>query len=78
MDLGMIRSKFIQTHLRRALNADNESVTCRAAQEFRRYYEWFAHSMPEPDRESISHQLRLLEDSCRNNQRQPFIESTHP
>ena len=76
MDLGTVRSKFILTHLRRALVAENRSLVSEAAFEFRRYFTWFADSIAEPDRELISYQLRLLEDSCTNNREQIRIEST--
>ena len=76
MDLGTVRSKFIQIHLRRALLAEDKSLTWQAALEFRRYFNWFAHSITEPDRELISYQLRLLEDSCTHNREQTHTEST--
>lgn len=76
MDLGTVRSKFIQTQLRRALVADDKSLTWQTALEFRRYFNWFANSITEPDRELISYQLRLLEDSCTHNREQIRIEST--
>jgi hypothetical protein len=92
MELGAIRSHFIQHTLRRALGAvdgsaaDGNSGDRRAADpsphwktayEFRRYFEWYAGSIAEPDREVISYQLRLLEDSCKGTQKQASTESTH-
>jgi hypothetical protein len=70
MPLGMIRSRFIQRHLEKALTAGDPAFASRVAYEFRRYFEWFASSIDESDRESIAYQLRLLEEACRNSQTQ--------
>lgn len=102
MEIGAIRSQFIQHTLRRALSAVDESIAARNSQdertadgnsrdrrvadpsahwktayEFRRYFEWYAGSIAEPDREVISYQLRLLEDSCKGTQEQASTEFTH-
>ncbi len=74
MELGAIRSQFIQTHLRRVLHASDETQLWKVAHEFRRYFEWFAGSIEEADRAAISSQLRLLEDSCHRTQEQAFTE----
>ena len=71
MLLGMIRSRFIQRHLAKALTAGDPVFASQVAYEFRRYFEWFASSIDESDRASISDQLRLLEEACRNSQSQP-------
>ena len=76
MELGTIRSQFIQTHLRRVLQTPDETLLWKVAYEFRRYFEWFAGSIEEADREVISYQLGLLEDSCKRTQKQAFTEST--
>ena len=76
MELGAIRSQFIQTHLRRVLRTADPEAHWKVAYEFRRYFEWFAGSLEEADRESISAQLRLLEESCQTSQPQAFTEST--
>ena len=68
MPLGAIRSRFIQMHLERALAADDRSFAQRVASEFRRYFEWFASSIDERDRECISGQLRQLEELCMKSQ----------
>lgn len=75
MELGAIRSQFIQTHLRRVLQTPDDTVW-KVVHEFRRYFEWFAGSIEEADREVISYQLRLLEDSCKMTQKQACTEST--
>ena len=99
MELGTIRSQFIQHSLRRAMRAVDGSVAnatstadrtadgnrwgqqastpWKTAYEFRRYFEWYAGSISQPDRELISYQLRLLEDSCQGTQKQASTESTH-
>jgi hypothetical protein len=78
MELGSIRSQFIQTHLRRGLSSADQALHGKIAYEFRRYFEWFASSIEEADRDSISNQLRLLEDSCKRAQKQAFTVSTRP
>jgi len=67
MELGGIRSQFIQTHLRRVLQTPNHTLW--------NYFEWFAGSIQEAGREVISYQRRLLEDSCQRTQEQAFTES---
>ena len=74
MELGAIRSHFIQTHLRRVLQTPDDTLW-KVAYEFQRYFEWFSGTIEEADREAISYQLRLLEDSCKRTQKQPFTES---
>lgn len=44
MELGTIRSQFIQTHLRRVLQTPDHTLW-KVAYEFRRYFEWFAGSI---------------------------------
>ena len=78
MALGAIRSRFIRLHLEHALTTEDLSYASKVASEFRRYFEWFAGSLEEPDRELISGQLRRLEESCRNKQTQPAIKATPP
>jgi hypothetical protein len=68
MLLGAIRSRFIQMHLQKALAADDQFFASSVAFEFRRYFEWFAGSIEEPDRTFISDQLRVLEELCRKKQ----------
>lgn len=70
MLLGAIRSQFIKMHLRQALATEDRSFALRVASEFRRYFDWFAGTIEEPDRALISHQLRLLEELCSKNQTQ--------
>lgn len=65
MELGAIRSQFIQHHLRHALNSHENHV----AREFRRYFDWFADSIPETEREFILRQLLSLEEVCPTNPR---------
>jgi len=74
MELGAIRSQFIQTHLRRVLQTPDDTLW-KVAYEFRRYFEWFSGTIEEADRKAISYQLRLLEDSCKRTQKQTFTES---
>ena len=76
MEVGDIRAEFIRANLRRALSTDDASFAFSAASEFRRYFEWYACSIEEPARESISDQLRLLDESWRKNRSEPRIEST--
>jgi len=76
MEVGDIRVEFIRANLRRALSTDDASFACSAAYEFRRYFEWYAYSIEQSDREFICDQLYLLEESWRNNRRQPLAEST--
>jgi len=73
MLLGAIRSRFIQMHLQKALATDDQFFASNVASEFRRYFEWFACSIEEPDRTCISDQLQVLEELCRKNQ--PRTES---
>ena len=75
MEVGAIRAELVRANLRRALSTDDASFAFSAASEFRRYFEWFACSIEEPDREFISDQLRLLEESCRKKRSQPHTES---
>jgi hypothetical protein len=67
MDVGTIRSRYIQSQLRRALRSDEDSLALKALVEFRRYFEWFLDSIPAFDRWFISYQLRQLEQRCRTN-----------
>ena len=67
MELGIIRSRFIQNQLRRALCTSEDSFAWRALEDIRHYFHWFADSIPEPDRQSILRQLGLLEEKCRTN-----------
>ena len=60
MELGSIRSQFIQAHLRRGLGSADPGLHGKIAYEFRRYFKWFANSIEEADRQSISNQVRLL------------------
>ena len=75
MALGPIRSRFIRLHLEHALTTEDVSYASKVASEFRRYFEWFAGSMGDLDRELISGQLRQLEESCRISQAQTTLKT---
>jgi hypothetical protein len=69
MELGTIRSRFIQAQLQRVLSTDEDPFAEEALEELRRYFQWFAHTIPEPDRRFISRRLVVLEEQCRTNRR---------
>lgn len=61
MDLDVIRSRFIQDNLRRALQEPDNERAARALRAFRIYFQWFEERLPDPERLSIASQLARLE-----------------
>ena len=64
MELSAIRSQFIRGHLSCALVSNEIPLVQRTAQEFRRYFDWYSTSIPEPDQQLILRQLSALEELC--------------
>jgi hypothetical protein len=61
MDVGLIRTSFINSQLDRALLDSSGSLAVKVVREFSRYILWFAHSLPHPEREVIMTKLAQLE-----------------
>ena len=61
MDAALIRAAFIRTNLDQAQRHPAGSLAARTAAEFRRYVDWYADTLPEPERKMISQQLAELE-----------------
>jgi len=63
MDVNIIRSRFIQENLRRALQEQDRERAVRALRAFRLYFEWFETNLPELEKPSIVDQLSKLEET---------------
>ena len=75
MDLDAIRSRFIREGIRKALNGGDQLMAWVTAHEFRRYFQWYRDSLPEPEKREIDEQLARLEQLCRRVDQQEL--STH-
>jgi len=75
VDLASIRSRFIREGIRKALNGGDQLMAWVTAHEFRRYFQWYRDSLPEPDKREIDEQLARLEQLCTRGERQDA--STH-
>jgi hypothetical protein len=60
-DVVEIRSRYIQDNLRRALIEGDRLMAWIIVAEFRRYFHWFADTLPERDKRLIAEQLSRLE-----------------
>ena len=60
MDVGLIRARFIKDHLNRALLESDGLRAARVMREFGLYFDWFGHSLPRAERESITMKLAEL------------------
>ena len=63
MDVDVIRSRFIQDNLRRALMESDRVRAARALRAFRNYFQWFEHRVPDLDKLTIIGQLARLEEA---------------
>jgi hypothetical protein len=63
MDVDIIRSRFIQDNLRRALTEPDKERAVRALRAFRNYFQWFEHRFQDPEKSMIVGQLISLEEA---------------
>jgi len=63
MDVDIIRSRFIQDNLRRALMEPDKERAVRALRAFRNYFQWFEHRFPDLEKSTIVGQLASLEEA---------------
>jgi len=63
MDVEVIRSRFIQDNLRRALLEPDKERAVRTLRAFRNYFQWFENRLPDMDKLSIVGQLARLEEA---------------
>lgn len=63
MDLDVIRSRFIQDNLRRALLEPDKERAVRALRAFRNYFQWFESRLPDIEKIAIVGQLARLEEA---------------
>ena len=61
MDVDVIRSRFIQENLRRALQEPDKERAARTLRAFRNYFQWFENRLPDLERLTIVDQLARLE-----------------
>jgi hypothetical protein len=61
MDVDVIRSRFIQDNLRRALQEPDKERAARTLRAFRNYFQWFESRLPDFERLAIVGQLASLE-----------------
>jgi hypothetical protein len=61
MDADRLRAAFIKGQVERLSKHRRASWSARAVQELRRYFGWFADSIPQPEKETIAAQLSKLE-----------------
>ena len=61
MDVEIIRSRFIQENLRRALQEPDKERAARALRAFRIYFQWFENKVPDFEKVTIIGQLERLE-----------------
>jgi hypothetical protein len=61
MNVDVIRSRFIQDNLRRALHEPDKERAARALRAFRNYFQWFESRLPDIERLAIVGQLASLE-----------------
>jgi hypothetical protein len=62
VDVDVIRSRFIQDNLRRALQEPDRERAGRALRAFRNYFQWFENRLPDLEKLTISRQLARLEE----------------
>jgi hypothetical protein len=65
MDVDVIRSRFIQDNLRRALQEPDKERAARTLRAFRNYFQWFETRLPDLERLAIVGQLASLEAAYR-------------
>jgi len=63
MEVDVIRSRFIQDNLRRALFEQDRQRAIRTLHAFRLYFQWFESRIPTLEKLSISSQLARLEEA---------------
>lgn len=63
MDVDIIRSRFIQDNLRRALMEPDKERAVRALRAFRNYFQWFENRFPDGEKSMIVGQLASLEEA---------------
>jgi hypothetical protein len=61
VDVDVIRSRFIQDNLRRALQEPDKERAARTLRAFRNYFQWFESRLPDLERLAIVGQLASLE-----------------
>ena len=63
MDVDVIRSRFIQDNLRRALMDQDRARAARTLRAFRTYFQWFENKLPDLEKLAIAGQLARLEEA---------------
>jgi hypothetical protein len=63
MDVDVIRSRFIQDNLRRALLEPDKERAVRTLRAFRNYFQWFESQLPDIEKIAIVGQLARLEEA---------------
>ena len=63
MDVDIIRIRFIQDNLRRALMDADKERAVRALRAFRNYFQWFENRLPDLEKSAILGQLSRLEEA---------------
>jgi hypothetical protein len=63
MDIDVMRSRFIQDNLRRALQEPDAERAARALRAFRNYFQWFESRVPDLEKLTITGQLARLEEA---------------
>jgi hypothetical protein len=63
MEVEVIRSRFIQENLRRALFERDRDRTVRVLRAFRLYFQWFENQVPDLEKLTIVRQLAELEEA---------------
>ncbi len=64
MDVDVIRSRFIEENLRRALQEQDRARAAHTLRAFRNYFQWFENRLPQPEKLIIRGQLARLEAAC--------------
>ena len=63
MDVDVMRSRFIQDNLRRALQEPDAERAARTLRAFRNYFQWFENRVPDLEKLTITSQLARLEEA---------------
>jgi hypothetical protein len=63
VDVDVVRTRFIQDNLRRALQEQDRELASRALRAFRNYFQWFENRIPDLEKLTIVGQLARLQDA---------------